>query len=83
MIWLLPAISGMIPAEATLFNCVSDIIHHELPLKTLYYLEICNCDVLNSIIWTSIEIFILADRFQNNIEVSTIICIVKFIQISI
>ena len=32
---------------------------------------------------TSMEAFILADRFQNNIEVSTTICILKFVQISV
>jgi hypothetical protein len=29
------------------------------------------------------EVFILADRFQNNIEVSTTICILKFVQNSL
>jgi len=31
---------------------------------------------------TSIEAFILADRFENNIEVSNTICILKFVKIS-
>ena len=34
------AISGRLPVMAALFGCVSNIVHHDLPSKTLQHLEL-------------------------------------------